>query len=62
MMLINKLRVLATQCVFSAGCSRTHKNSLPMIDFHIHANSISNIRPSAEPPLVLPYNNPANEQ
>jgi len=62
MMLINRLLILALQCIFSEVCSRTLESSLPVIDFHIHANSISNIRPSAEPPLVLPYNDPANKR
>jgi hypothetical protein len=36
------------------------RNRLPVIDMHIHANSVSNISPRSDPPLELPYNDPAD--
>ncbi len=37
-----------------------NRNRLPVIDMHIHANSVSNIGPPSDPPLQLPYNDPSD--
>jgi hypothetical protein len=58
---MNRLPGLVLLFTLSAAQSQTVENRLPVIDFHIHANSVSNIGPPAEPPLVLPYNDPADD-
>jgi uncharacterized protein len=41
--------------------SQNPESRLPIIDMHIHANSVSDIGPPSDPPLELPYNDPSND-
>jgi predicted TIM-barrel fold metal-dependent hydrolase len=56
-----RLFVLILLITTSEVYSQTAEGRLPVIDFHVHANSVSNIGPPANPPLDLPYNDPAND-
>jgi hypothetical protein len=56
-----RLLVLVLLFTISEVYSQTIESRLPVIDIHIHANSVSNIGPPSDPPLVLPYNDPVND-
>ena len=60
-MMRGKLLVLVLSFTISEVYSQKSESRLPVIDMHIHANSVSNIGPPSIPPLVLPYNDPLND-
>jgi len=45
--------------IFKAN-SQNNEDRLPIIDMHVHANSISDIGPPCDPPKELPYNDPSS--
>jgi hypothetical protein len=55
------LLTLVLSFVIYNGYSQNHKSVPPVIDMHVHANSVSNVGPPSEPPLDLPYNDPSND-
>ena len=56
-----RLFILILLVTTSEVYSQTEEGRLPVIDFHVHANSVSIIGPSGNPPLDLPYNDPEDD-
>ena len=54
------LTLLFSFMILIENYSQGDARRLPVIDMHIHANSVSNAGPPDEPPLEMPYNDPSN--
>jgi len=55
-----KALLLLLSVTASIAYSQGNKNMLPIIDMHVHANSVTAIGPPCDPPTELPYYDPAN--